>query len=67
MGILIKHFKNHIKPLTPKHVKMKIKEEQRWKEVEQQFKQYLINNNLNPSSEDEEYKIFEDFLVSHNL
>ena len=28
---------------------------------------YLINNNLNPSSEDEEYKIFENFLVSHNL
>lgn len=53
-----------VKPLIPKYVQMKIKEEQEWKKVEQQFKQYLKANNLNPSSENEEYLMFEDFLLN---
>lgn len=68
MGILIlnKNVKNN-KPITPQQIKNKIKEEKQWEEVENKFKQYLKTNNLNPSSEYEEYLIFEDFLVSHNL
>lgn len=62
MGVIL--LNKPSKPLTPKHVQMKIKEEQEWKKVEQQFKQYLKTNNLNPSSENEECLMFEDFLLN---